>query len=77
MIDERFMLCPWMGVPRMTQWLRLEQGYEVNPKRVERLYKLMDLQAIGPKPNTSKPGKGHKKFPYLLRGLKVRRANQV
>lgn len=77
MIDERFMLCPWMGVPRMTQWLRLDQGYEVNPKRVERLYKLMDLQAIGPKPNTSKPGKGHKKFPYLLRGLKVRRANQV
>jgi putative transposase len=35
--------------------------------------------AIGPKPNTSKPGKGkgHKVFPYLLRKLQVEHTNQV
>lgn len=77
LIDEEFMKHPWMGVPRMTKWLRLDKGYKVNKKRIERLYKVMDLQAIGPKPNTSKPIKGHKKFPYLLRNLKVERPNQV
>ena len=38
---------------------------------------VMGLQAIYPKPNTSKPVPGHKVFPYLLRGLKITRPNQV
>lgn len=69
---------PFYGVPRMTAYLR-EQGYEINPKRIRRLYKLMDLHAIGPRPNTSKPhkGEGHTIYPYLLRNLKITRPNQV
>ena len=58
LIDEEYMLHPWLGVPRMTTWLRKDKGYQVNPKRIERLYRLMGLSAIGPKPNTSKRGKG-------------------
>lgn len=77
LIDEKHMLHPWLGVPRMTQWLRLDKGYQVNHKRVERLYGLLGIQAIGPKPNTSKPGKGHKIYPYLLRHLAIDRSNQV
>ncbi len=77
LIDEKHMLHPWLGVPRMTQWLRLDKGYKVNHKRVERLYGLLGIQALGPKPNTSKPGKGHKIYPYLLRHLDVDRPNQV
>lgn len=79
LIDEEYMLHPWLGVPRMTTWLRKDKGYQVNPKRIERLYRLMGLSAIGPKPNTSKRGKGsqHRVFKYLLRGLKVERCNQV
>lgn len=77
LIDEKHLLHPWLGVPRMTQWLRKDMGHTVNPKRIERLYRLMGIQAIGPKPNTSKPGKGHKVYPYLLRNLKVERPNQV
>lgn len=59
--------------------MRKDKGYQVNPKRIERLYRLMGLSAIGPKPNTSKRGKGsqHRVFKYLLRGLKVERCNQV
>ncbi len=69
---------PFFGVPRMVQYLR-ELGHKVNPKRIRRLYKLMDLHAIGPRPNTSKPhkGEGHTIYPYLLRHLKVIRPNQV
>ncbi len=77
LIDEHHMLRPWLGVPRMTTWLKLDKGLEVNHKRIERLYRLLGIQAVGPKPNTSKPGKGHKIYPYLLRKLKVNRANQV
>jgi putative transposase len=77
LIDEKHILHPWLGVPRMTQWLRLDKGYQVNHKRVERLYGLLGIQASGPKPNTSKPGKGHKIYPYLLRHLVIDRPNQV
>jgi len=77
LIDEKHMLHPWLGVPRMTKWLRLDKGHQVNHKRVERLYDLLGIQAIGPKPNTSKPEKGHKIYPYLLRHLVIDRPNQV
>lgn len=76
-IDEKHLKHPWLGVPRMTTWLKKDLGYQINPKRIERLYRLMGIQAIGPKPNTSKPSKGHKKYPYLLRNLTVDRVNQV
>lgn len=79
LIDEEHMLHPWMGVPRMTTWLKKDKGIPVNKKRIERLFRLMGLSATGPKPNTSKKGKGalHKVFVYLLRNLKIERPNQV
>lgn len=79
LIDEKYLLHPWLGVPRMTTWLREDKNLNVNHKRVERLYKLMGLSAIGPKPNTSKKGKGkrHRIYRYLLRNLKIERPNQV
>lgn len=79
LIDREYLLHPWLGVPRMTTWLRKDKGFLVNKKRIERLYRLMGLSAIGPKPNTSKKGrgKGHKVYPYLLRGLNIKHPDQV
>lgn len=79
LIDEQYMKYPFLGVRRMTTYLRKDVGLLVNHKRIERLYRLMGIQAIGPKPNTSKRGKGsgHKVYPYLLRKLVVKRPNQV
>jgi putative transposase len=77
LIDKKYTEKPFMGVPRMTEWLRRDKKYNVNKKRIERLFKLMDIQAMGPKPNTSKPSKEHKVYPYLLRNLEVTRPNQV
>jgi putative transposase len=79
LIDQEYLLHPWLGVPRMTTWLREDKGFKINPKRIERLYRLMGLSATGPKPNTSKKGKGkcHRVYKYLLRGLKIERPNQV
>jgi putative transposase len=49
----------------------------VNEKRIQRLMRLMRLMPIYQKPNTSKPAKGHKPYPYLLGGLRIDRPNQV
>lgn len=77
LIDEKFLDCPFYGVPRMTTWLREDMGYFINPKRIERLYKLMGLQTIYPKKNLSKRNQLHKVYPYLLKNLKIVRPNQV
>ena len=76
LIDEQYMRTPFYGYPKMTAWLR-RQGYQVNHKRVARLMQLMGLQAIYPRPRTSKPAFGHKIYPYLLRDLTINRPNQV
>ncbi len=69
-IDRRFLETPFYGVKQMTWHLRNE-GYRVNEKRIRRLMRLMSLMPIYQKPNTSKSAKGHKLYPYLLRGLRV------
>jgi putative transposase len=75
-IDEQYTARPFYGSRRMTVWLT-EQGEEVNRKRVQRLMRVMGLEAIYPKPRLSLAGKGHRIYPYLLRGVKVERRDQV
>src|SRR5262249_2857316 len=60
---------------RITEWL-VRQGRTVNRKRVQRLLRVMGLEAIYPKPNLS-AGRGHKVYPYLLRDVAIGRVNQV
>ena len=75
-IDEHFLKYPFKGTRRMTEWLR-EQGYEVNRKRISKLYRKMGLRTFYPKPDLSKPEKGKYKYPYLLRGRHISRANEA
>jgi putative transposase len=77
LIDEQYLNKPYYGVYRMWEWLQKDKGYKVNIKRIRRLYRLMGLDAIGPKPNPSKPAPGHKVYTYLLRNLPVTHSNQV
>ena len=76
LIDAQYMKRPEYGYPRMTDWL-IDEGYDVNPKRIARLMQVMGLQAITPGPHTSKPCPGHKIYPYLLRGVDIVRPNHV
>ena len=75
-IDEQFLETPFYGVRQMTWHLRAE-GHLVNEKRIRRLMRLMGLMPIYQRPNTSRKAKGHKIWPYLLRGLAITRPNQV
>jgi putative transposase len=75
-IDEQHLATPFYGSRRMTAGLR-QAGHQVNRKRVQRLMRLMGLEALGPKPKTSRPSAQHRIYPYLLRGLTIDRPNQV
>ena len=75
-LDEMHLKRPFYGSRRLTDWLR-DEGHDVNRKRVQRLMRLMGIMAIYPKKNTSQPGKGHKVYPYLLKGLEINRPGQV
>jgi putative transposase len=75
-IDQQYTDQPVYGSRRMTIWLQ-GQGYRVNRKRVQRLMRLMGLEAIYPKPKLSAPGQGHQIYPYLLRGVTIERVDQV
>lgn len=75
--DKQFLEHPYFGVERMTKYLNEDLGYEVNSKRVRRLYKIMNLHTIYPHPKTTKRDKTHYAYPYLLRNLKVTLTNQV
>ena len=76
LIDEQYTKTPFYGIRRMTAWLR-GQGQAVNHKRVSRLMRLMGIEAIYPKRRLSLADLRHKKFPYLLKGLTIDRADQV
>ncbi|MDE0464593.1 MAG: IS3 family transposase [Caldilineaceae bacterium] len=76
LIDEQFLRTPFYGWRKMTVYLR-RLGYAVNGKRVRRLMRLMGIQAIYPRRSSSSPGKGHKRYPYLLRNLPITHVNQV
>jgi putative transposase len=75
-IDELYLATPFYGSRRMVAVLRRE-GWVVNRKRVRRLMRVMQIEAIYQKPNTSRRHPDHVVYPYLLRGLVIDRPNQV
>jgi len=75
-MDEEYTKHPFYGSRRMTVWL-VQQGEEVNRKRVQRLMRVMGLEAIYPKPKLSVVERGHRIYPYLLRNVGIERVDQV
>jgi len=75
-IDEQYLETPFFGSRRMAEELSSPRR-PLNRKRVQRLMRIMGIEAIYPRKRTSQPGVGHRVYPYLLRGLTVDRANQV
>lgn len=75
-MDKHLMDHPSEGVRSMVALMR-EHHFQVNPKRIRRLFKIMDYQAIYPRQNLSKLGMAQYIKPYLLRGVPITRANQV
>lgn len=76
LIDAIYTGRPILGSPKITKMLR-NKGHAVNHKRIERLMRVMGLAAIYPRPRTSIPDSGARKYPYLLAGLAIERPDQV
>jgi putative transposase len=76
LLDEEYTAHPFSGSRKLTRWL-VQQGEAVNRKRVQRLMRLMGLEAIYPKPRLSGGGRGHRIYPYLLRDVRIERPDQV
>lgn len=76
LIDEQYLKEPTWGSRSMRTYLQ-RLGYKINRKRIQRLMRLMGLEAIYPRPRTSRPHPEHKVYPYLLRNLTIERPNQV
>src|SRR5205823_8615507 len=76
LIDREYTAHPFLGSRRLTKWL-IEQGEAVNRKRVQRLLRVMGLEAIYPKPKLSVAGHRHRIYPYLLRDVSIQRPDQV
>jgi putative transposase len=75
-IDELHLDYPFAG-SRMLRDMLHREGVAIGRRHVATLMKRMGIEALYRRPNTSRPAPGHKIFPYLLRGLKVERPNQV
>lgn len=76
LLDKQYFKTPFYGVRKLTVWLR-GLGYVINRKRVKRLMVLMGWQTIYRRPNTSKPNKQNRIYPYMLKGLEINQPNQV
>jgi len=70
-LDELYLECPFFGSRRMAVTLG------GNRKRIQRLMRVLGIEALYPKPNLSRPAPGHQIYPYLLRGVAIERPNQV
>jgi putative transposase len=75
-MDELHLNYPFAG-SRMLRDLLFGEGIMIGRRHVKTLMKRMGIESIYRRPNTSKPGPGHKIYPYLLRNLSITRPNQV
>ena len=75
-IDALHLEHPFAG-SRMLRDLLNREGFEVGRRHVATLMQRMGIEALYRKPNTSKKQPGHKIYPYLLRGMRIERANHV
>src|SRR5476651_1685895 len=76
LIDELHLKWPFYGSRRIVFELN-QAGHGINRKRVQRLMRVMGIEALVPRPGTSKAAPGHKIYPYLLRGLAIAEPNHV
>lgn len=75
-IHDLWLKMPFYGYRKITATLR-RQGYVINHKKILRIMREMNIQAIYPKPNTSLQNVEHKKYPYLLKNIQICFPNQV
>lgn len=75
-VDEVYTAFPFFGTRKMAYYLQ-RNGCDVGRKKIRRVYEILGLEAIYPKPNLSRTNIEHPKYPYLLRDIEIVANNQV
>ncbi len=75
-MDKQHTQMPFCGSRRLTVFLN-SSGHLVNRKRVQRLMRLMRIEALYPKPKITRRNENHKIYPYLLKGVAIMKPDQV
>jgi len=75
-VDEIYTQTPFYGSRKIREVL-LREGFIVNRKRIQQIMRTLGLQGITPKKRLSNAYKGHKIYPYILRGVKINEPNHV
>ena len=76
LIDEIYMECPFFGQRQLRNELQ-KLGHRIGRNRIRWLMRIMGIEALCPKPSTSKSSPAHKKYPYLLRNVGVTEVDEV
>lgn len=76
LMDELYLKHPHFGT-RSYRYHLDKAGYSLGRERIRRLMRIMGIESLAPKPNTSKPCKEHKIYPYLLRSRIITKADEV
>lgn len=76
-IDKKLIDTPEYGSRTLADVLSMEWGIDINRKRVQRLMRIMGVEAVYPKKRTTFPGNASYIYPYLLRDIEINRPNQV
>jgi len=75
-IDQLYMEHPHMGSRSFVDQISTPDA-SIGRGRVRRLMRIMGIEALAPKPGTSRRQPRHPVYPYLLRGVDINRPNQV
>ncbi|NWK57570.1 IS3 family transposase [Verrucomicrobiaceae bacterium N1E253] len=75
-LDSIYTECPFYGQRKLRMELH-DLGFKIGRKRVRRLMKIMGIEALVPKPSTSKPCKENHIYPYLLGNREIREVDEV
>jgi putative transposase len=76
-LDQAYTKYPFYGSRRLKFVLSDDYQIFICREQVQRLMRILGIQAIYPKHKTTIPALGHKIYPYLLKNLPILRPNQV
>jgi len=77
LIDRIYTKFPYYGSRKIAKQLARQLEIPINRKRIQRLMRMMGIEAIYARPNTSKPHPNHKIYPYLLRNISAQQSNHI
>ena len=66
-IDELYTAYPFYGSRKLSKELSRQRKEQISRKCIQRLMRIMGIEAVYPKPNLSQNNAPHPIFPYLLR----------